>query len=73
MKEIYLVVRRDKFGQDYFDIPITAHLSIQSAMNQVDEKKEMDKLLYINNSEYKVVNIPVVESLTNLQQKLNIL
>jgi hypothetical protein len=71
MKEIYLVVRCDKFGQDYFAIPITAHFSMQSAMNQVNEKKEMDKLLYINNSEYKVVNIPVVESLTNLQQKLN--
>lgn len=72
MTTIYLVMRRDNYGQaDFFDFVISAHASEESANLEAEIKTEFDKKLKID-SEYRVLSTKFIQNRTPLQERLNL-
>ena len=72
MKEIYIVMRREHFGIDFYDYVISAHSTIESAKDEAKERQEWDDRLTINKCEYTVLPTQFTQAETTIQQKLNL-
>ena len=72
MKEIYLVMRREHFGPDFYDVVISAHLAEETARVEAKELQDWDNRLPINKTEYSVQKIKVNQTETTIQKKLNL-
>ena len=73
MKEVYLVMRREHFGIDFYDYVVSAHSSAESAKAEAKELQDWDNKLPINKTEYTVLPTKFTQAETTIQKKLNIL
>ena len=71
MKEVYLVMRREHFGPDFYDLVVSAHSTMESARAEAKELQEWDDRLPINKCEYKVLPTKFTQAETAIQKKLN--
>lgn len=73
MKEVYLVMRREHFGPDFYDVVVSAHPVEETAKVEAKELQEWDNKLPINKTEYSVQRIQIKQIESPIQRKLNLL
>lgn len=73
MKEVYLVMRREHFGIDFYDHVVSAHLAGETAAAEAKDLQAWDDRLPINKTEYTVIKVKITQAETEMQKKLNML